>query len=61
MEAKPGTGFFTFENKVAEAKGWLQWNTKRKNWMVKDNNGWSKVTFVFNNPGLATIFALKWA
>jgi hypothetical protein len=48
-----------FDEKVAEAKGWLQWRTKRKNWTTGPTQ-WNRITFKFRDGNLATLFALRW-
>lgn len=52
--------YFEFDRRVDQAKGWLQWRSKRKNWM-QSHHGYNSITFKFSNEGLATLFALKWA
>lgn len=51
--------YFEFERRVEAAKGWLQWRTKRKMYIlgVKKHD---RQTFKFRNAGMASMFALKW-
>jgi len=51
--------YFEFERRVDAAKGWLQWRTKRKNYILGEG-GYDRQTFKFRQPGLAAMFALKW-
>jgi hypothetical protein len=50
--------YFEFDRKVEIAKQWLQWNTKRKNYML-GRRCHDKQSFKFRNAGMASIFALK--
>lgn len=47
-----------FDQRLSNAKGWLQWRTKRKNWTIVYNNSLG-VTFKFRDGAMASIFALK--
>ena len=51
--------YFEFDRRVEEAKGWLQWRTKRRNYILGPQ-GYDRVTFKFAHAGLAAMFALKW-
>jgi hypothetical protein len=51
--------YFEFERRVDEAKGWLQWRTKRKQYIL-GQRGYHSQVFKFRQPGLASMFALKW-
>lgn len=51
--------YFEFDRKVAEAKGWLQWRAKRKQYILGPKQ-YDSQTFKFRNAGLAAMFALKW-
>ena len=50
--------YFEFDRKVALAKGWLQCNTKRRNYILGRSTHKSQ-TFKFRNGAIASIFALK--
>lgn len=50
--------YFEFDRKVETAKQWLQWNTKRKNYML-GRKGHDRQVFKFRNAGMASVFALK--
>jgi hypothetical protein len=52
--------YFEFEARVKHAEGWLQWQTKRKNW-TKGRAVYNAQTFKFRNGAIASVFALKWA
>lgn len=55
----PQERYFEFDKRVTEAKGWLQWRTKKKNYTM-GRKTYDSQTFKFRQPGLAAIFALKW-
>lgn len=50
--------YFEFDRRVDQAKQWLQWNTKRKNYIVCPKQ-YNNQTFKFRSAGLASVFALK--
>ena len=50
--------YFEFDRRVDQAKQWLQWNTKRKNYRLEPSQ-YDRQTFKFRNAGLASVFALK--
>lgn len=52
--------YFEFDRRVEAAKGWLQWTTKRKNYIIGPKQ-YDRQTFKFCSGALATAFALKWA
>lgn len=52
--------YFEFERRVEAAKGWLQWRTKRRNYTL-GQRGYDRQVFKFRQPGIAAMFALKWA
>lgn len=56
----PGERYFEFDRRCESAKGWLQWQTKRKNYTT-GNKTYDSLTFKFRDGGLASAFALKWA
>ncbi len=51
--------YFEFDRKVEQAKMWLQWRTKKKNYLLGTTTHKSQ-TFKFRNPGMASVFALTW-
>lgn len=51
--------YFEFDKRVSAAKGWLQWQAKRKNYTLGPKT-YNSQTFKFRNGGLASVFALKW-
>lgn len=51
--------YFEFDRRVKEAKGWLQWRAKRKQYTLGPQQ-WDRQTFKFRDGGLAALFALKW-
>lgn len=51
--------YFEFDRRVEQAKGWLQWRTKRKNYVIGPAT-YNTQTFKFRNGGLASVFALTW-
>lgn len=48
-----------FDRRVEEAKMWLQWRTKRRNYILGPRD-YDRQTFKFAQAGLASMFALKW-
>jgi hypothetical protein len=52
--------YYAFEQRCDQAKGWLQWQTKRKNYFVGTRQ-FDHQTFRFRSGALATVFALKWS
>ena len=56
---REGERYLEFDRRVEQAKGWLQWRTKRKNYILGPEQH-DRQTFKFRNGGLATVFALKW-
>ena len=59
LVCKNSERYFEFDQRVTEAKGWLQWRTKRRNFTMGPK-GYDRQTFKFAQPGLAAMFALKW-
>lgn len=57
---RPNERYFEFDRRVEQAKGWLQWQTKRKNWTCGPKL-YDRQTFKFRDGGLASVFALKWS
>lgn len=55
-----GERYFEFDRRVDEAKGWLQWRAKRKQYTLGPKL-YDRQTFKFRNGGMASMFALKWA
>ena len=51
--------YLEFEQRVKQAKMWLQWQTKRKNW-TPGRVSYDSAEFRFQNGALAAVFALKW-
>ena len=51
--------YFEFDRRVEQARMWLQWRTKRRNYTCGPKTYISQ-TFKFRQAGLASIFALKW-
>jgi len=51
--------YFEFDRRIEEAKGWLQWRTKRKQYLLGEKQ-YNRQVFKFRQPGLASMFALKW-
>lgn len=56
---RSGERYFEFEQRLESAKGWLQWNTKRKNYILGIKN-FNKQEFKFCHGPLASVFLLKW-
>lgn len=56
---RTGERYFEFDRRVADAKGWLQWTTKRKNYTLGPKQH-DRQTFKFRTGGMASMFALKW-
>lgn len=52
--------YFEFDKRVKLAGGWLQWQTKRKNW-TWESSDYKSAIFKFRNGAIASVFALKWA
>lgn len=50
--------YFEFDRRVDQAKQWLQWTTKRKNYTL-GRKEYDRQTFKFRNAGTASVFALK--
>lgn len=50
--------YLEFDRRVDQAKQWLQWNTKRKNYTLGPPQ-YDRQTFKFRNAGIASVFALK--
>ena len=51
--------YFEFERRVEQAKMWLQWQTKRRNYVLGPKL-FDRQVFKFRSAGMATVFALKW-
>lgn len=56
---RPNENYYRFDQRVANAKGWLQWQAKRKAWTASHKT-YNSQTFKFRNGALAVAFALKW-
>ena len=50
--------YFEFDRRCDQAKQWLQWTTKRKNYTMGPRL-YDRQTFKFRNAGVASVFALK--
>lgn len=59
LEASDNERYFQYDDRVQLAKGWLQWQTKRKHWTLGRTTHKS-TEFLFSNGAVATVFALKW-
>jgi hypothetical protein len=59
IHPKDGDRYFEFDETIKQAKMWLQWRTKRKNYIIVPNQ-YRYQTFKFRNGALATVFALRW-
>jgi hypothetical protein len=59
IHAKSNEPYFEYDQKVEKAKMWLQWRTKRKNYVL-GTRSYQSQTFKFRDGSLATLFALKW-
>lgn len=60
LVCRGGERYFEFDRRLALAKGWLQWTTKRKNYTMGPKQ-YDRQTFKFRSGALATAFALKWS
>ena len=60
LVARSGERYFEFDAKVARAKMWLQWQTKRKNYTLGPLKH-DQQTFKFRSGAMASVFALKFA
>lgn len=58
LVAKNTERYFQFDLRVDQAKQWLQWNTKRKNYTILQKQ-YDRQTFKFRSAGMASVFALK--
>jgi len=58
LSCRDGDRYFEFDRKLEQAKGWLQWRTKRKNYVLGTATHKSQ-TFKFRDAGMASVFALK--
>jgi hypothetical protein len=52
--------WFEFDRRLEQARGWLQWQTKRKNYIVCPKQ-YNSQTFKFRSGAMASVFALKWS
>lgn len=59
LVCKDNERYFEFENRVEQAKMWLQWRTKRKNYLLGSKD-YKHQIFKFRNAGMASVFALTW-
>ena len=59
MHAREHENWVDFKTRVNQAVGWLQWNAKRKNYIIV-SPGWRTQTIKFRHGALASVFALKW-
>ena len=59
MSYKETETYREFDARVARAKGWLQWQTKRKMYKISTKQ-YDRQTFKFRDGGLASAFALRW-
>lgn len=51
--------YYRFDQHIEQARMWLQWREKRKNYIVGPAT-YKSQTFKFKNAGTASMFALKW-
>ena len=58
MSYREAETYREFDARVARAKGWLQWNTKSKNYALAPMRSLHQ-TFKFRDGGLASVFALR--
>jgi len=54
-----GDRYLDFDRRVEQAKGWLKWHTRRKNYVIGPATH-NTQTFKFRDGGLASVFALTW-
>ena len=59
LHCKDNERYFEFDRRVEQARMWLQWRTKRKNYTL-DKTGYAHQTFKFKSAGMASVFALTW-
>ena len=59
IEMRDNERLSEYQRRCDNAMGWLQWQTKRKNWRVYRSGPYSH-EFVFRGGGIASVFALKW-
>jgi len=59
LTCREGERYSEFDRRIDQAKGWLQWRSKRKNY-ISERKQFARQTFKFRDAGLATMFALKW-
>ncbi len=59
LVCKSDERYFEFDRRIEQAKMWLQWRTKRKQYTLGKKQ-YNNQVFKFRQPGLASMFALKW-
>ena len=60
MDISNGERYYQFEDRVEEAKRWLDACTKHQRWIVF-RSGYNFRTFKFRDAATATMFTLRWA
>ena len=60
LRPRQGERYFEFDRRTEAARGWLQWNTKRKNYTMMPKQ-YDHQTFKFRSGAVASIFLLKWS
>lgn len=60
LRPRQGERYFEFDQRIEAAKGWLQWNAKRKNYTSNPKQFDSQV-FKFRSGALASVFVLRWS
>lgn len=60
LVAKNDERYFEFDRRCEQAKMWLQWASKRKNYFLMPKK-YDSQEFKFATPGLASAFALKFS
>jgi hypothetical protein len=58
VAGKNGERYFEFDRRCEQAKQWLQWNTKRKNYTMGPAL-YDRRVFKFRSAGMASVFALR--
>jgi len=59
ITAEKFTNYHQFDEHVHQAKMWLQWREKRKNYTLGPNS-YNRQTFKFRSGATASMFALRW-
>lgn len=60
LRPKEGERYFEFDLRCDHAKGWLQWQTKRKNYIMGPKT-YNSQTFLFRDGPIASVFTLRWS